>query len=209
MSDRTIATDALATLGTIIDDTAKRDAIHLAVVPAIAGANLKPGMHVEIKDGVAYKADVYKGVGIVDPFLRNQINKGERFWLILYPRTITSLRHVWSHPDFLDEETTQTDSEVPAAILTIRKQESEKWLRRFCDSSNCPSYDTVMELIDKGHLEGTASGYYDVGGTYEHDYLHFNGTDASGEIPPEFWIHAEIVLGRKLPYHPTYFSCSC
>ncbi len=34
MSDkRSVATDALATLGTIIDETAKRDAIHLAVIP--------------------------------------------------------------------------------------------------------------------------------------------------------------------------------
>ena len=32
----TVATDALATLGTIIDETAGRDAIHLAVEPAVA-----------------------------------------------------------------------------------------------------------------------------------------------------------------------------
>jgi hypothetical protein len=48
-----VATDALETLGTIIDDSAKRDAIHLAVIPAVAGEDLLPGMHVQLADGVA------------------------------------------------------------------------------------------------------------------------------------------------------------
>jgi hypothetical protein len=42
---RSVATDALATLGTIIDDTQKRDAIHIAVEPVIAGERLRPGDH--------------------------------------------------------------------------------------------------------------------------------------------------------------------
>lgn len=101
--------DALATLGTIIDDTAKRDAIHIAVIPAIAGENLYPGEHIFVgkSSGHAYGAsDVDPNMprhGIVDPYLTVPIAKGERFWLFLYPRTITSLRHVWSHPDFPEE----------------------------------------------------------------------------------------------------------
>ncbi len=44
MSDtRTVATDALAMLGTIIDENAKRDAIHLAVIPMVAGHWMDPG----------------------------------------------------------------------------------------------------------------------------------------------------------------------
>ena len=38
---RSVATDALETLGTIIDDTQKRDAIHLAVEPVVAGERLQ------------------------------------------------------------------------------------------------------------------------------------------------------------------------
>jgi hypothetical protein len=107
MSDqRTVDTDALATLGTIIDDRAKRDAIHLAVIPAFAGHQLSPGRRVSFHRGVAYEDEQIHGdvvVGIVDPFLVNDVSKGERFWLVLLPRTIQSLRHVWSHPAFPDE----------------------------------------------------------------------------------------------------------
>jgi hypothetical protein len=37
----------------------------------------------------------------------------------------------------------------------------------------------------------------------------FFGDEARGEIPREFWDHAEIVLGRKIDKRPTYFACSC
>lgn len=196
---RTVATDALATLGTIIEPgTQKRDAIHLASEPAVAGEALHTGDHVRIKDGIAYRTGIGEGVGIVDPFLRvAYINKGQGFWLLLYPGMINSLRHVWTHPAFPDEITAPT---------SVTKMESELWLRKFCDGSDCPAYDTVMELIDKGTLPSTE---YTSGGEYNQDYLLFQGRDAHGTIPPEFWDHAENVLGRKLPWRPTYLSCSC
>lgn len=103
---RSVHTDALATLGTIIDETAARDAIHLGVLPVIAGENLLPGEHLFLFVGKAYKdvgAANVQLVGIVDPFLNEPVARGERFWLIVYPRTITSLRHVWEHPHFPSE----------------------------------------------------------------------------------------------------------
>lgn len=199
---RTVTTDALDTLGTVpIDGNQKRDAIHLAVEPVVAGERLKPGDHIKIENGSAWKTKVGDGLGIVDPFLGRAVSKGERFWLILYPRTIQSLRHVWSHPAFPEAA---TDAEEQA-----KKEESEKWLRDFCLRSDCPDYDTVMALIDNEEFPSPNLKDYDNGGEYSENYLHFRGYAAHGSIPLEFWIHAEIVLGKKLAKHPAYFSCSC
>src|ERR1041385_3217026 len=96
---RSVFTDALETLGTIIDENQKRDAIHLAVEPMVAKEYLKPGEHVTA-DGVSCIPYRKHSVGIVDPFLEKTVQPGERFWLVLYPRTIKSLRHVWEHPAF-------------------------------------------------------------------------------------------------------------
>lgn len=49
--NRSVSTDALATLGTIIDESAGRDAIHLAVEPVIAGEELRPGADVGLRNG--------------------------------------------------------------------------------------------------------------------------------------------------------------
>ncbi len=82
---------------------ARRDAVHIAVAPVVAGMSLDPGEHVAIDtDGTAWTSPPIKAmtIGIVDPFRQGMVRKGERFWLFLYPNTVTSLRHVWSHPSF-------------------------------------------------------------------------------------------------------------
>lgn len=189
MSDkRSVHTDALATLGTIIDETASRDAIHLAVEPCIAGEKLYPGQDVGIEEGMAISSSRAKFLGIVDPFLKNPVQGGERFWLIVYPRQITSLRHVWEHPDFNDTSVKMN--------VTDKKVSSEQWLRDFCSSNDCPPYETIMEVIRTGRAD-------------DEEYLYFEGIDAHGAIPDEFWDHVENVLGYRISYPPSYFSCSC
>src|ERR1044072_711705 len=93
--NRTVATDALDTLGTLIGPNEKRDAIHLAVIPAIAGQSLAVGADVYIKDGKAWHFQWGKEpeefIGIVYPFLKGEIiDPCSYFWLIIYPRKITS-----------------------------------------------------------------------------------------------------------------------
>lgn len=104
---RSVSTDALETLGLIHFRPEKRDAIHLTVEPIEAGEPLDPAQHIGIaEDGKAYGSDntTIKNIGIVDPFLNRPVKAGERFWLVVLPRRITSLRHVWSHPDFPEAE---------------------------------------------------------------------------------------------------------
>lgn len=189
--NRTVATDALTTLGTIIGSGEKRDAIHLAVEPVEAGERLAPGAHLTVVNGVATRVDIGTGLGIVDPFLAKPVEKGERFWFIMYPRMITSLRHVWAHPAFPDSDNVH----APPAEVDA-KASAEKALREMVASLDCPPYERVMAAIQAND------------GVME-EYLHFDGQDAHGEIPPGFWELVEIVIGRKIAGRPTYFSCLC
>lgn len=135
---RSVATDALETLGTIITEKEKRDAIHLAVYPAIAGGCFSPSDRVHLgPDGKAYAAGGRSGneaTGIVDPFLERNVFPGDRFWLVLLPRTVKSLRHVWEHPAF--PETTETGDDKPKRPHSIGPQDPRvvhamsKWAER-------------------------------------------------------------------------------
>jgi len=185
----TVHTDALDTLGSIIGPEEARDAIHLAVEPVEAGQTLLPGNHVRFNEmGEAVAADLGRGVGIVDPFLTGVVGKGERFWLVVYPRQITSLRHVWEHPDF------------PASDGMGPKAKSERWLRDYCLNGgyDVPSFDTLVRC---------ARDYIETGETEE--YLHIGGEDASGSIDPLMWDHLQNYLGLRAERKPEYFSCAC
>ena len=102
-------------LGELADDNSRRDAIHVAVAPVIAGERLLGGMHILLRDGKAYMDTKYvqdnpdipvvgvrtdKTIGVVDPFFDECILPDQKFWLLLYPGSITSLRHVFTHPAF-------------------------------------------------------------------------------------------------------------
>lgn len=190
---RSIATDALETLGTIISEKEKRDAIHLAVEPVIAGHDLMPGAHVTIKDGRAVSAMVGQGLGIVDPFIDGLIEKGERFWLVVYPRKITSLRHVWEHPAF---------PASPDVTLAPQYSESEQWIRNFADSVSL-HYDVLMGGASDW-IESKKRGDYG-------EYLCFGGLLEGESVPEEFWPHYESVTGEKVEedHRGSFFSCSC
>jgi len=194
---RSVSTDALETLGTIIDENQKRDAIHVAVEPVQAGEKLFPGQDVGVIDGKAFSA--IPCLGIVDPFLKTPVMLDEWFWLLVYPRQITSLRHVWSHPAFGEILEPERVSDI---------EYSEKWLREFTSKNDCPSYETVV---------GAATGKWptkeddDFWVRNDGEYWTFGGVDAHCAIPAEFWDRLEVVTGVKFGEgeRADYFSCSC
>ncbi len=93
-------------IGHVIDADARRDAVHIAVLPMLATRTMRPGEPLQS--------------GIVDPFLQELVRPGEWYYLFLYPNTITSLRHSWSHPAFPDEP-----EPAPA-----RRSEATVWAER-------------------------------------------------------------------------------
>ena len=176
--------EPIKTLGKLLKGDEQRDAIHIAIAPVKAAEKLNPGQPVS-RIGVEAWATSGEPIGVVDPFLKSTVKVGQWFWMFLYPNTITSLRHEWAHPAFSNE------APVDPKIA------SEAWLRAFVASSDCPGYEEVIaKAVDNRN-------------TWDEDYLHFDGIDANGSIPPEIWYHIEIVTGRKITHMALWFSCAC
>lgn len=177
---RSVSTDALETLGTIIDEKAGRDAIHLAVEPAIAAEKLYPGQDVGFVAGGVGRCD--KPLGIVDPFLKAPVQPGQRFWFVVYPRQITSLRHVWTHPAFPEN----------AAVQSV----AEKWLRDYAGKVGVTYEDLMYHAKD----HAITGDLWNEGGRFEGEYLH-----------DDFWDHYEAVTGGKVASknRSNFFSCAC
>jgi hypothetical protein len=185
-------------VGKLIRVEHQRDAIHVAIAPVVAAHALRPGQHVGLDDnGEASGSSTVNPIGIVDPYLAGGPRKGDRFWLFLYPGSITSLRHDWTHP--------------AVEAIGKSKKASEEWLRAFAQNNNCPSYEVLIVAASGGELPNTDEEYYDRAYSNDGEYLHFNGWDAHSEIPPEFWDHVEVVSGKKIPRNQRArsFSCSC
>lgn len=182
-------------LGKLVVGDQERDAIHIAVIPVKAGCDLRPGERVDLaSNGLAYPQS--SGLGIVDPFLECGPDRGDTFWLVLMPNSIVGMRHHWKHPRFDGE---------PKPKPT--KEESEAWLRNYIAHADCPEYEVVIAAAAGEYVEDV-SGY---GRAYDCDdeYLFFNGRDAHGDIPLEFWDHVENVTGKKCDVRPHSWSCSC
>lgn len=190
----TVSTDALATLGTIIDETAGRDAIHLAVEPVVAAEKLFPGQHVGFVEGGA--GTCKNPIGIVDPFIAGFVAPGQRFWLVVYPRTITSLRHVWEHPAFAAPEA------ITPTPVDDAKSASEAWLKQYAAEID-EGFETLIDAagswVDGGEwFYGSRTGDYF--GKFEGESTH-----------PDFWQHYQIYTGKIVPTadQRSFFTCSC
>lgn len=83
-------------LGQKLERYIGKDAIHIAMISVKAVCRLYPGQKVD-RDGLP---TFISPVGIVDPFLSSFVEPEEYFWLCLFPKSITGMRHVWTHPDF-------------------------------------------------------------------------------------------------------------
>lgn len=183
---RSTHTDALATLGTIIGPNEKRDAIHLAVIPVMAKTTVYAGQHVDREGNPTTPKN---SVGIVDPFITEAVYPGATFWLIIKPRMITSLRHVWVHPDFPDE--LEADVHVVEAVPA-----SEQYIRDLAESVG----------LSYGRLIDAASGYLKYG-----SYVTGGAEMEGAYVPDEFWTHYENVTGETVieADRGSFFSCSC
>jgi hypothetical protein len=175
--------DTLRSLGKLLGDgEGERDAVHIAVVPAVAHRPLKPGTRVGLSDnGEADALEAERAVGVVDPYLTADVQKGQRFWLFLFPGSITSLRHLWTHPAF------------PAGpTQTAAMSAAERRLRQICDDGGF-AYQAVLDAARYG------------------DSLT-NGYDSGISTDDEFWSLVETITGQTFDQNhraDVYFGCAC
>lgn len=227
----TVSTDALDTLGTCpIPENSGRDAIHLAVEPVICGPlPLMAGTRIKLAEGTHIKGqaipckvtmDGDDATGIVDPFIKGWVKPGQQFWFVVLPRTITSLRHVWSHPAFPEDAVSvyvDTSESVSNADMTrfldevtsrgsVPPPDPEQsmavaWLKDYCANHLTERYDYIMAGA-KQHLE---TGDYLYGendaGKFDHVDLDVYG----------FWEHYVKATKTEVPEQDrhSFFSCSC
>lgn len=226
---RAVHTDALETLGTIIGENEKRDAIHLAVEPVIAAEDLLPGQDVGRVNGGFGRC--VTPLGIVDPFIKGVVRKGQRFWLVVYPRQISSLRHVWTHPAFdavedLPAIEKKKTTALPAPSGPVQKAARTK-ARPKVPSVATPQAQVAPQVVDPepepvNQLVENSKAYISnlaeqVGISYnrlmdgaqewvadqaEGHYGSYivGGAEMEGEsVPDAFWTHFEIVTGTVVP----------
>ena len=178
----------------------ERDAIHIATAAVFATEDLNPGDHVGFvtKDNDKMGRSEIAPLGIVDPFLPKPVKKGERFWVFLYPGTIQSLRHNWSHPSFDVRQ---------QLIRAIEETPAKKRMKAFAASlSGGHDYDgnsygdvTFETLIDRATAYINGGEYWSEGGRFEGQGLY-----------DEFWDDFEELTGLKVPEGDRYsfFGCS-
>lgn len=208
---RTVHTDALETLGYSIGPNEERDAIHLAVEPVVAGEYLKPGDHVRYEDGVAHKTKSYShgAVGIVDPFLMNVLRPGDRFWLVIYPRKIKSLRHVWECDGFPNSSGLKPKTFESAKMgKDLKIEEAIRWVHNYVDelNSECGEYSDYSSPTSYDELMSYAETWTSRGGG---DYLNCGGLLEGVYTSEEFWEKFRIITGKYVNPQTNFFSCAC
>lgn len=175
-------------LGYAPDEFSKRDAIHAAVYPATAANDLRPSQSVFIKDGKAYAATSGRATGIVDPFRAGFIKEGSRVWIMLYPNTVTGLRHHWFHPDIPEDA-------IPDAMQQA-KENARMLLERVADAHGV-SYDDLLWRMESFSKNG--------------DYFVDGGRWEGQGVRDKDWDAYELVTGEKVSEQGRggVFSCSC
>jgi hypothetical protein len=185
----------------------RRDAIHIAVAPMTAVESLGAGDHVGLDPDHpgCVGAGFSPSVGIVDPFLQVTVVKGAVVWVFLYPHTITSLRHQWTHPAFADEGAAEEAEAATVFRRLVKRAAAEaevstprRWLEEFSDDIGL-SYGRLMD----GLREVQAGYEYPI--TFNYDTPDRCFTDRV-----KMWEMYARVTGEKVKDDTVgVFSCSC
>lgn len=138
-----------------------------------------------------------------DSYGDGAIEEGDHVWIMLFPRTITGLRHLWEHPDLpLPKEEAPVSPEEAEATETYRAidrmfSDSDEIIERQADELGL----TVEEVLE------AARDYVDTdGGSYICEGGRFEGC----RLVPDFWRAFKDVTGKEpISENAGFWSCSC
>lgn len=204
------------TLGVVLDGAAHtnhRDAIHIAIAPVKATCKLHPGQGIGFVNNTTTDVGLVPyPLGIVDPFIQSPIYPGDVFYMFLYPNTITSLRHEWTHPAFADK--TQDGSEPTRDYVDQARDEQVMTnMREFISPCNSYAWETLMQFAEAAKMDvetliDHATAYQISGGDHYHTF-NFDTPDCFYDRESEFWQAWESWTGRKATVSGQPFSCAC
>jgi hypothetical protein len=217
-------------IGRLIDGDAHRDAIHVAVCPAVAGEVLLCGQRVTLTrdhgintDEMVARAAKEDSVGIVDPFLGGRVEALQRFYVFLNPGSISSLRHEWTHPELDDKPAARRWIESYATFSGLNVDHLLS-LRRLPHDINPEFFAQYEELTGKDgkSIAAIMCVADDAGLTFEElmegakRFVEYGETMSQGERwegfqmdAISFWDAYEALTGTKGCYRGSFFSCSC
>jgi hypothetical protein len=170
-------------------NTGLRDAIHVAVVSLVSHGPLSRGDKVTWHHkGVSVRLCKYdeKEIGVVNPFLDRT---GGVVWVMLYPNTVTGMKHHWSHPDF---DQIEIDLEL-----------AERTIERMAETLGMSSYD---DCSARDRLIQDANEYCrHQSGVWSSDYYMADPQDWEN-----FWKAYSVVTGNPRPTENRVpFRCAC
>jgi len=185
-------------LGKIITGNPGRDAIHIAVLPVIvAEFRIYPGTSVTFSNPDRHEvvtASDNNAIGIIDPFLTDEVKRGQKCWVFLYPNTVTGLRHHWEHPD-IPEPQPEAEVDKNEVFRILKTGAEQKWLTTFANEQVNMSYPELMNMLDE---------YVRTGESH-----HLSGIDTPYGHEKKLWDCYEAVKGVKVPDRSIPFTCSC
>jgi hypothetical protein len=153
-------------LGELITEAGARDAIHVALAPVTANERLTPGQHIGfVREHNTDLVGVSSSpLGIVDPFLERSVERGQRFYMVLYPNTVTGMKHQWEHPAFAPPGT----------------EASIQWLQGLADDIGC-DYHSLLSSIEDGYI---CTGSEDYSGIRDAEDIRRHYENVTGEQAP-------------------------
>lgn len=93
-------------LGKVPEELGVKDAVHVAIISVRAARRIELGQKCSLNKYGEAEPDG-KGIGVADPFRRQEIYTGDYFILLINPDVVDNVTHHWEHPSLAISQPTR------------------------------------------------------------------------------------------------------